>query len=72
MESDYTPRGEWGRVETQRLIGLKGFVSHTLNFLISPFTLMFTKNIKEQKTRAFIKLVSLLWPTSDYSKDTVH
>lgn len=35
----------------------KGFVSHTLNFLISPFTLMFTKNIKEQKTRLFIKLV---------------
>ena len=36
---------------------LKGFVSHTLNFLISPFTLMFTKNIKGQKTRLFIKLV---------------
>ena len=38
---------------------LKGFVSDTLNFLISPFTLMFTKNIKEQKARLFYKIAQI-------------
>lgn len=44
-------------VENQR-DWLKGFVSSTLiNFLISPFTLIFTRNIKEQKARVFCKML---------------
>lgn len=39
---------------------LKGFVSNTLNFLISPFTLIFTENIREQTDRLFCKFDVIL------------
>ena len=37
----------------------KGFVSDTLDFLIGPFTLMLTKNIKKQKTRLFYRIAQI-------------
>lgn len=36
---------------------LKGFVLNTLNFLISPFTLIFTRNIMDQTARFLVKLL---------------